>query len=388
MALVGCAESPLVSADRLEQCGRTQANCGDGPVFVISELAPVLADDEGMVGGFNVDGVVSDEDDRDGCEVPDLVAPDGRQGIDNRLTDLLNQTSDQIREYVPPVLQSAISNGGLLFLIELVGLDDRENDDKVGIVVRRSSDLPLLGTDQLILDSQTFRLAFDHYVGSTDTGRIEDGVLKAGPFTMRMISQFFGRDIRFEFRNIYVEMELADDELSGFGTMGGTIPIADILGIADVIDATGGDGSVPVIRALVPPLADVRGTESDDCDELSFAVTAGARLAFVYDDVPLELNEEPLTGPQIFANLGCIQCHTVRNVPGAEGTTGPELDGLGVRADRAPTQAEGREYVIQSLINPDFYIVPGYEEGVMPIDTRERITADEFETLVDWLMTL
>ena len=49
-------------------------------------------------------------------------------------------------------------------------------------------------------------------------------------------------------------------------------------------------------------------------------------------------------------DLGCARCHKLR---GEGGTVGPELTGLG--------RARGREYVLQSILQPNAQMAPGYE---------------------------
>jgi quinoprotein glucose dehydrogenase len=53
-------------------------------------------------------------------------------------------------------------------------------------------------------------------------------------------------------------------------------------------------------------------------------------------------------------DLGCARCHKLR---GEGGTVGPELTGLG--------RARGREYVLQSILQPNAQIAPGYESVVL-----------------------
>jgi quinoprotein glucose dehydrogenase len=53
-------------------------------------------------------------------------------------------------------------------------------------------------------------------------------------------------------------------------------------------------------------------------------------------------------------DLGCARCHKLR---GEGGTVGPELTGLG--------RTRGREYVLQSILQPNAQIAPGYESVVL-----------------------
>ncbi len=53
-------------------------------------------------------------------------------------------------------------------------------------------------------------------------------------------------------------------------------------------------------------------------------------------------------------DLGCARCHKLR---GEGGTVGPELTGLG--------RVRGREYVLQSILQPNAQIAPGFESVVL-----------------------
>ena len=78
-------------------------------------------------------------------------------------------------------------------------------------------------------------------------------------------------------------------------------------------------------------------------------------------------------------------------LPGGRWATsdrGPSLDGLGSRAGTTVDGDDARTYVERSITNPDIYVVEGYQMTVMPNDTRERMTKEEFDTLVDWMLEL
>jgi cbb3-type cytochrome oxidase cytochrome c subunit len=83
-------------------------------------------------------------------------------------------------------------------------------------------------------------------------------------------------------------------------------------------------------------------------------------------------------GQAVFLTKGCTGCHSRAGV--SEGFIGPDLTGL---ADRAGVRVEGltaAEYVRQSVLNPQAYIVDGYgpQMPVLPVDPRELDALVEF----------
>lgn len=94
------------------------------------------------------------------------------------------------------------------------------------------------------------------------------------------------------------------------------------------------------------------------------------------------------TAIQAFTNLGCSACHTLGAVPGATGTTGPKLDGIGSRAEQRG-QETGRglsaeQYLRESILNPSAYVVPGFAPVMPPFEGR--ITAEQLDAIVQYLL--
>lgn len=102
--------------------------------------------------------------------------------------------------------------------------------------------------------------------------------------------------------------------------------------------------------------------------------------------------------PQEMINiLGCPLCHTIPGVEGAVGELGPKLH----EKINAPQRIKdpnykgkaktGREYVKESILNPNAYIVFNEEagepfpEGVMPQDFANKLSVNALEKLVDFI---
>ncbi len=81
----------------------------------------------------------------------------------------------------------------------------------------------------------------------------------------------------------------------------------------------------------------------------------------------------------------CDVCHSVR--PG-DGGVGPSLAGV---ADRAATRVPGLdadEYLRQSILDPDAYVVDGYRAGQMLDVYEQRLSPEQIDALVAYLLSL
>ena len=90
-----------------------------------------------------------------------------------------------------------------------------------------------------------------------------------------------------------------------------------------------------------------------------------------------------LTGPRSIAQFGCGGCHTIEGV--SAGQVGPDLTHIGGSRDS--------DYIRQSILDPDAVIASGCPggacpPGVMPQSFGDSLTAEQVDTLVDYLGSL
>ena len=91
------------------------------------------------------------------------------------------------------------------------------------------------------------------------------------------------------------------------------------------------------------------------------------------------------TGQELFAQAGCVACHTLA-VVGAAGTVGPDLSQVGMHLSP--------DDIRQSILDPNAVIAedcptgPCTSPSVMPPNFGERFTARQLETLVNFLAAL
>jgi hypothetical protein len=120
-------------------------------------------------------------------------------------------------------------------------------------------------------------------------------------------------------------------------------------------------------------------------------------------DEPVEEGEGPVfvTGAEpidvMINKLGCPLCHTIPGIEGAVGELGPKLH----EKINAPQRIKdpnykgkaktGRDYVRESILNPNAYIVFNEEagepfpEGVMPQDFANKLSVTALDKLVDFI---
>jgi cytochrome c oxidase subunit II len=81
-------------------------------------------------------------------------------------------------------------------------------------------------------------------------------------------------------------------------------------------------------------------------------------------------------GEQIFTSAGCSGCHTLA-AAGATAKVGPDLGKLGdVDAD----------FIRTSIVKPNDEIEEGFEPDIMPQDFKEKLTDEEIDALVKYLL--
>ncbi|HZO50651.1 MAG TPA: c-type cytochrome, partial [Gaiellaceae bacterium] len=88
------------------------------------------------------------------------------------------------------------------------------------------------------------------------------------------------------------------------------------------------------------------------------------------------------SGSATFASAGCGSCHTFEPA-GSSGKVGPDLDNLAADAKTAGKPLA--DYVKESIVDPDAYVVSGFQKGVMPSTYGQTLTPAQIEGLVTYL---
>ena len=99
--------------------------------------------------------------------------------------------------------------------------------------------------------------------------------------------------------------------------------------------------------------------------------------------------DEAVAGRKLFTDTGCNACHTLADA-GSTATVGPELDDLAAQAARYGKR-EGQsptEYAKAAIEDPSAFVVPGFQDGLMPGDYKSQLSAAEIDTLVEYLLNV
>jgi cytochrome c oxidase subunit 2 len=85
----------------------------------------------------------------------------------------------------------------------------------------------------------------------------------------------------------------------------------------------------------------------------------------------------------IFNQNQCSSCHTL-SAAAATATIGPDLDNLVSYARQAGQPLAA--FVHESIVDPDKYIQPGYQKGLMPTTFGQSLTTAQLDELVTFLV--
>lgn len=129
------------------------------------------------------------------------------------------------------------------------------------------------------------------------------------------------------------------------------------------------------------------GSLSDHMTWEHGTITLEASARRVYSD-----GTEPVD--QIFQKAKCVKCHKIPGVQGAQGTSGPTLI-MGTIAPHRPKARSYtghattvREYVEESILFHNRYVVPGYRKAKIQDDYTRRLSAGALQVMVEYLSGL
>jgi cytochrome c len=82
----------------------------------------------------------------------------------------------------------------------------------------------------------------------------------------------------------------------------------------------------------------------------------------------------------------CVECHAVK--PGETIPIGNNLSNIGNRAATRKPGTPAEEYLRTSILNPDSYLVPNYQEGIMFRGYKQGLTPQQINDLIAYMLTL
>ena len=96
----------------------------------------------------------------------------------------------------------------------------------------------------------------------------------------------------------------------------------------------------------------------------------------------------------LFMGAGCPACHTIPGIKDAVGKVGPVLwEGTNAPKRMKDSAYEGKakttkEYIMESILNPNLYLVEDFPKDQMPKDFGVRLTGGAINKIVDYLAQL
>lgn len=285
LSLVAIALAALCTGCTDDAATCSESGGAKGSVITFATFARQSVDEEGVAEGVDIDGLDSVSSQLDGCYTNDFVSPDGRRGIDNQLATLIPLIEDFVgSENIDALLEAAIANGQLLLVMNVEGVDDPHDDSCVDVSIGAGSGTPFLDSQGDYVKYQTF--GYDRETAPVSTlpnGRIEDGVLYAGPADVVLPVRILDAEFNLNLRGARFRMDITHDEIGGgfslAGYGGGGLEVAELGDIVAGLNI--GDDIIGAVVPLLNNLTDLANNERGECTQLSAALRIATTPAFV-----------------------------------------------------------------------------------------------------------
>ncbi|OUC06804.1 hypothetical protein RY27_18755 [Litorilinea aerophila] len=128
-------------------------------------------------------------------------------------------------------------------------------------------------------------------------------------------------------------------------------------------------------------------------DPWQFFQDAPSKAEGAQEQAPAEqAAQDESAGPrppqELFVTYGCAGCHNL-DEPQTDTNRGPVGPNLGnlheVAGEMVPGQ-DAETYVYTSIVDPNAFIVPGYNANIMPQNFADQMSEEEIRGLVQWLL--
>ena len=266
--------------------------CGpDGPsrLYAVVELR-FAAPADGVSPGFDLDDSSGAPDEERGCGKPDYQTEEGAPGIDNQFSDLLPVIDPLVNRPVNDALAETISEGRLILLIEVEGIDDLERDDCVNVNIYRADEGALFGGDGLLLAGQSYALDLTQPWSRAEGGQVREGRVITPPFDFTLPLNFFGEEVDVSLARTRLSLSL--DPSAPGGVLAGGLMIDPFVEEVAMI----AQDFILVARNLLTSKADLLPNADGRCQAISTVWTLSARSGYLYRDTP-----RPEAGPTDFS---------------------------------------------------------------------------------------
>lgn len=257
-------------------------DCEDPSSAADPGFAPMLA--PGTVDGFDLDALSQVRT----CDHAAFAGPGEEPGVDDQLWRAIGCIRGfQRGDVVDGVVDAAVRDGSMTILVDVRDVDDPRNDDDVAVQVFASLESPPLGGDGRVLPWGTLGVDPDpRFHGTVGRGRIEDGVLVAGPMDLRVRLNIQIVAGELSFRHAFLRLAIGEAGSAG-GILHGYLPLDDVYEIfGRQAGAIGGKEALGYLcsglaAALASEADGDRDPDSGACASISASYRIEAEPAFV-----------------------------------------------------------------------------------------------------------
>jgi hypothetical protein len=249
---------------------------GSTMLFVVSRIGVGVADGStGHTPGFNIDGCNTEADGPTGCgHMDDVYDIDGNgviEGLESGIDNQLAPYAPTLAAYLD--LQGLVQEGKLLWLVEVSGVNDIDNDDCVDVAILRgvvpTGELPAVDEGGSLEVGQVFDIDDRSYDSGGQAlafarGRIDNSRLRIGPVDLPLALR---TDQGRWLPNLFDAQLVVDGATGTFeGVLGGGFDIEAMVNLLAAASDTGRDGP----RVILEAMADLEPDENNEnCEQVS-----------------------------------------------------------------------------------------------------------------------
>ena len=243
---------------------------------VIRKYEFVTEAEDGSAEGFDVDGRVSEQYERESCGHGDYVDAEGRPGIDNALARISDDIAPLVGDTAETLVGSAVNEGRMLVIIELEGLDDFVNDDDVTLRFFRARGAPPVGQKDLLAPDSTLYIDPRMPMVTLEGLSVIDGELLTPKFDYDMPIEALEASFSMAVEHGRIRLKIHEDG-SFTGVLGGATNFQDTL---NYLYTTDGSQEAELITPIFSEYADMQRVDGT-CELFSFAFAFEGTTAFI-----------------------------------------------------------------------------------------------------------
>ena len=139
--------------------------------------------------------------------------------------------------------------------------------------------------------------------------------------------------------------------------------------------------------------SDVAGSEEAAVDDAETTTDTEEEVVADDTEAATDIEEEvvaadggdPANGRELFTSLSCFACHSNTS---NDTIVGPGLRSISERAGSRISGLSATEYVRQSILDPNAFVVEGFPPNTMPQNFRDEVTDAELDDLIAYLFSL